>query len=81
MELTQGYVLAEIALPPDWGGKSLLELDIRKKYGVSVLIVKRENDVIINPAGSTIIKNGDYVIVGGELGLISKFTKKIGDLT
>lgn len=80
MELTQGYVLAEIALPPVWDGKSLLELDIRRKYGVSILIIKRANDVVINPEGSTIIRQGDYMIVGGEISLISKFTKKIADL-
>ena len=80
MELTQGYVLAEIALPAVWENKSLLDLDIRKAYGVSVLVIKRQNDVIINPAGSTIIKRGDFVIVGGEVSLISKFTKKIADI-
>lgn len=81
MELTKGFVLAEIALPPDWSGKTLLELDIRKKYGVSILIVKRGNEVIINPEGSTMIKDGDYLIVGGEISLITKFTKKIADLS
>ncbi|HON82175.1 MAG TPA: cation:proton antiporter [Methanoregulaceae archaeon] len=55
-------------------GKTLGELDVRKEYGVSVLAIRRGNEMIENPAGDIDLKAGDEVITIGapeKIGLLS----------
>lgn len=37
IELSNDYSIVEIAVPRRWEGKSLAELDVRKKYGITVV--------------------------------------------
>ena len=34
----------EVGVPPEWLGKSIGELEIRRKYGINVLAIK-QNDI------------------------------------
>lgn len=43
--------------------KSLAELDIRNKYGFSILAIKRDSEVIANPTAGTVLKSGDLIFV------------------
>ncbi len=43
--------------------RSLSELDLRNKYGFSILAIKRNSDVIVNPTAATILKPGDLVFI------------------
>jgi CPA2 family monovalent cation:H+ antiporter-2 len=47
-------------------GKSISELQIRKKTGVTVIAVRRETEVITNPAPDFKFKRGDIVLFTGE---------------
>lgn len=76
MELTEGFVLAEIAIPSRWSGKTLQEIDIRKKTGVSVLVIKRDSEVIINPVGGTRLQLRDFLVIGGEVEMVKKFSEQ-----
>ncbi len=46
-------------------GKTLADLDIRKQYSVSVLAVRRQQQVIENPSGEMDLQPGDETIVMG----------------
>ncbi|HNX17158.1 MAG TPA: cation:proton antiporter [Methanoregula sp.] len=46
-------------------GKSLRELNFRKDYGVTVLAVRRNEEVMTNPDGDCQLEPGDIVIVMG----------------
>ena len=61
-------------VPKDWFGKTLSQIDIRKKYKVNVLTIKRGKNVFI-PAPDTEIKSGDVAFVIGELRDIQKCFK------
>ncbi|GAB6072993.1 TrkA family potassium uptake protein [Venenivibrio stagnispumantis] len=65
--LTENYSIFEIKVPQFMVGKTLAELDLRKKYDINVLGVKRENSVIINPAGEFMLQDGDILIVLGNI--------------
>lgn len=41
MELSDDVSIIELDLRPSWVGKSLMELDLRKKYGVNVIAIKK----------------------------------------
>ncbi|MBU4227359.1 TrkA family potassium uptake protein [bacterium] len=73
IDLEPDYNVIEIEALPDFVDKTLSELDLRNKYGINVLAIKRNNSFNISPQAKDIIKKGDLLIVIGE-------TKKITEL-
>jgi trk system potassium uptake protein len=66
--LQSGYVIQEIIPPPSFVGKTLKEIDLRKKFKVTVLAIKSlaPGDDIINPPAEVVIGGKDILIVFGE---------------
>lgn len=52
IELTSNISLVEIDVKPEWVGKSLIDLNLRKKYSINVIAIQQNNDVTtdIDPA-------------------------------
>ncbi len=57
--------IAEIVIPPDSSviGKSIKEIQLRKKFGATVLAVFRADDVIDNELPDLILQSGDTMVV------------------
>lgn len=81
MELTENYSIVESGIPRSWSGRSLSDLNIRGKYNINLLMIKRGKDVITSLTGETILKNEDKLISGGSNIDIHKFMEKITDLS
>lgn len=64
--LTAEYSIYEIPVLPDWVGRSLIELDIRRKYRVNIIAVKNGNELNANLAGEYRFRPGDHVILIGR---------------
>ncbi len=45
LELTNNISLVEIDVKPEWVGKSLMDLNLRKKYSINVIAIQKSNDV------------------------------------
>ncbi len=52
-------------------GKSIAEVDLRKRFGVTVLAIRRDSQILSNPDGDTQLLSQDVIIV---LGLPDKIT-------
>ena len=72
MELSGEVSLIEVPVKPEWVGKSLIELNLRKKYGINVVALKRGDtiDVTIDPAAP--MQEGDYLVVIAETAKLHK---------
>jgi len=68
MPVVSGYGIAKVEASPDFIGRTLSDLGVgpRGKHGVAVLIIKRENDVIVTPDRSEIIRQGDIIMIAGN---------------
>jgi CPA2 family monovalent cation:H+ antiporter-2 len=53
--------------------KTLGEINVRKEYSVSILAIKRGDEIIENPSGDARLSDGDEVIVIGAPGSIRSF--------
>jgi trk system potassium uptake protein TrkA len=73
----KGSTIAEVKVPASLSGKTIRELDIRQKYNISLLLIKKPGkDVenIWNP--DMILDEGDELtIIGEEKSIISVFQK------
>ncbi|MDD4898172.1 MAG: TrkA C-terminal domain-containing protein [Methanocellales archaeon] len=58
-------------------GKSIEELAIRKKTGITIIALSRRGRSIISPPPETVFEEGDLIVVIGEREQIKAFTREI----
>ena len=62
----------DLGVPAAWTGQSLAELNIRSRYGVSVIGIREVDGVNINPAPEEKLQDGDILIVLGDNSQLKK---------
>ena len=76
MELASDYVTKELPVPAVFVGKSLKELDLRAKYGVNVLAVRKGGFFDVNgdqiPRPDYKLEATDRIVVVGKSSDIEK---------
>ncbi len=65
IEISKDYAIYEIPAPLPWIGNSIQALDIRRKYTINILAVKKDNSVKI-PHPDYIFTSNDHLIVLGK---------------
>lgn len=48
VELTDDVSLVELDIRPEWEGKSLIELNLRKKYGINVVALRQDSRINVS---------------------------------
>ncbi len=66
IELDDEYAIFEVEIPSSWSGKSILELDIRKKHGLNILGVRTNGKLNMNITPNTVFRYGTSVLVLGQ---------------
>lgn len=66
IELSPDYSIMEMMAPNSFAGKSLADIGVRKKLGVTVLAIRRGGDIIVAPAAAQLINEGDVVVALGK---------------
>lgn len=79
LELSDEHSIMEIKANSVIAGKSLIDLDIRAKYGVNIVGIKRGDDIMISPAATEQIELGDILLMIGADVDINRFMKKVMD--
>ena len=75
--LNDTHSIFEIDVPTDWIGKSVIALNIRKKYQINVLMVNRAETIISDINAEFTFADGDHVVIFGETDKLSSYTKKV----
>ncbi|NQD50978.1 TrkA family potassium uptake protein, partial [Bacillus altitudinis] len=76
LELSDEYSLIEIVANSRLAGHSLLDLDIRARYGINIVAIKRGKEVIVSPLADEMIQKEDILIVIGAVADIGRFEKR-----
>lgn len=66
IELAPEYSIVEIAPLFEWIGKSIIELDLRGKYGLNVMAIRKGADINISVMPKDVIESGDVLVVIGH---------------
>ncbi len=66
MDLSDDYQLVEIILPMKWAGNTIIGVDVRKKYGISILAIHRDGQFLVSPSPDTVFETGDILLVLGQ---------------
>jgi len=72
IELDGEHSIFELSVPEEWQGKTLLQLDVRKKFGINVLGIREDGRLNLNVAADAQFLCSQSVLVLGQLRAIRK---------
>ena len=72
VELDEEHCIFEISIPDAWIGKTVGELDIRKKYNVNIMALRCNGVLDMNIASETLLGDDQTMLVLGNIKNIQK---------
>ncbi len=66
IQLSGDYSIMETNIPEKWIGKTITELNIRAKYRINILAIKRGSELNISPNPTSVFEDGDIVSIMGK---------------
>lgn len=72
VEIEKDYGIFEVEVPMNWYEKSIRELDIRNRYNVNILGIRRDGKISMNIAPDTQLQQDDMIMVLGKLADVQK---------
>ena len=75
IEIDNDHAIFEVTVPKDWIGKTIVEIDIRKKYGISILGIKDGKKLNVNVTPSQILSSELSLLVIGDYKKLKKCFK------
>jgi trk system potassium uptake protein TrkA len=76
IDIAAGYGLARVDAPPSFEGKTVMDLELRQKYNVNLVLIKRSTPararknhdeyIITIPSPDTVIHQGDVLMIAGS---------------
>ena len=66
IELDENHAMFEIPIPKDWADHSIGELDIRKKFNINIMGIKKSGKLELSISSDTVLKAGDTMLALGS---------------
>lgn len=76
IEFSADYSIIETVALHEWEDKTLKELKLSHDYGLTVIAIKRDVDIIISPYAEEMIKKDDVVVVLGHNSNLKKIKEQ-----
>lgn len=75
IDIDDTYSVVEMNAPESWIGKSLIQLDARRKFGINVLGIRKGKNakLMVSPAAEYVISAEDTLLVIADNGIFEKF--------
>lgn len=73
LQLSDEHSIVEIIANERLNGQNLQDLDIRAKFGLNIVAIKRENQVIVSPRATETLRTGDVLVVIGSDNDVDRF--------
>ena len=72
IELDRTHSIFEVEVPDAWDGMSIGQLDVRRKYNINIMALKRETTLSLSVTPDTILLKGQKMLVIGEYKALQK---------
>ena len=66
IEIDDNYAIFEVTTPENWIGKSIAQIDIRKKFGINIIAIKQGNKLNLTVTPEMVLKEDETMLVLGE---------------
>ena len=77
IEMENNITILSIHVPEDWIGKSILALDVRKKYNITVVAIKRKGEMYVNPHPEMQMAADDMLVILGDSESVRRVTASL----
>ncbi len=75
VELDESHAIIEVNIPKGWVGKSVGELDIRRKFNINIMGVKQDDVLNVDITPDTVLSEDKTLLVLGEYRSLQKCFK------
>ncbi len=72
IKLDDDHAIFEVPIPRDWSGRSIGSIDIRKRYGITIMAVKENGRMNLSVTPETVLDERKTMLVLGEVRAIQK---------
>lgn len=72
IELDESHAIFEVSVPKAWVGKSILQLDVRKKYDINIMGIKQGGRMNVSVSPDTVLTEDITLLVLGEYKALQK---------
>lgn len=66
IELEGDISIYELAIPKDWRGKSIGQIDVRKRHGINILALKQNGNISLDITPDTVLSENMTMLVFGS---------------
>jgi len=68
LPVSEGYSIQETSVPQAFTGKSLLDLNLRKRFDINVIAIKElvPERLVLNPEADFVLKDSDIMVILGR---------------
>lgn len=66
IELDNEYAIFELETPLEWNGKTIVQLDIRKKFGINILGIRENGRLNMSITPDTVLGRNKSILVLGQ---------------
>lgn len=72
IEIDERHAIFEVQVPGAWVGKSVEEIDVRRKFGINILGIKRAGKTDVSVTPDTILSDDITILALGEYKALQK---------
>ena len=72
VELDESHAIFEVSVPKAWVGKSILQLDVRRKYDINIMGIKQSGRMNVSVSPDTLLTEDITLLVLGEYKALQK---------
>ena len=72
VELSSKISMIEIAVKEEWVGKNLKQLDLRQKYAINVIAIRKNGEIISNVNPDEPLSDDITLLVIGDIGKLDR---------
>lgn len=77
IEMENNITILSIHVPAEWVGKSILDIDIRRKYNITVVAIKRQGEMFVNPRPDMKLDARDMLVILGDSESVKRVTASL----
>lgn len=72
IELNEDYAIFEVAIPEEWYGQTIGQLNVRNKHNINIMALKHDGKLYMDITSSTFLPPNDTMLILGRIKDIQK---------
>lgn len=77
IEMSSDYSISEMPIHDSWQGKSIADVDVRRRFNVNILGIKKNGQLVPMPSADYVFAKEDHVVLIGKNADIFRLSSKI----